>query len=97
MKAGNVKEFINNLTIQDEMVRYKDKLYYFYGIRYDSERDIYYTSIDRFGSDIYHFEEEFYRYESKSSVDCLEHLISDPYWNGKDFYQVENEMIWVDG
>ena len=70
MKAGNVKEFINNLTIQDEMVRYKDKLYYFYGIRYDSERDIYYTSIDKFGTDIYHFEEEFYCYESKSSVDC---------------------------
>ena len=57
MKAGNVKEFINNLSIQDEMVRYKEKLYYFYGIRYDSERDIYYTSIDKFGTDIYHFEE----------------------------------------
>ena len=78
MKAGNVKEFIYNLTIQDEMVRYKDKLYYFYGIRYDSERDIYYTSIDKFGTDIYHFEEEFYCYG-------LEHLPSDPYWEKYKF------------
>ena len=46
MKAGNVREFVNNLAIQDEMVRYNGKLYYFYGIRYDTEKKVYYTSID---------------------------------------------------
>ena len=40
MEAGSVKEFINNLTIQDEMVRYDGQLYYFYGIRYDSDRKL---------------------------------------------------------
>ena len=97
MEAGSVKEFVNNLIIQDEMVRYKGKLYYFYGIRYDSKRSIYYTSIDRFGTDINHFEREIYRYESKDSADCLEHIISDKYWDGKDFYEVEKYMTWVDG
>lgn len=40
---------------------------------------------------------EFYYYESVDSADCLEHLISDKYWNGKDFYEVEAMMKWVDG
>ena len=31
MEAGKITEFIDNLTIQDEMVRYKGNLYYFYG------------------------------------------------------------------
>lgn len=38
MIDGNVTEFIDNLIIQDEMVRYSGNLYYFYGIRFDKER-----------------------------------------------------------
>lgn len=30
MEAGKITEFIDNLTIQDEMVRYNGNLYYFY-------------------------------------------------------------------
>ena len=56
MEAGSVKGFINNLTIRDEMVRYDGHLYYFYGIRYDSDINVYYTRIDQFGEDIHHFE-----------------------------------------
>ena len=97
MEAGSVKEFVNNLTIQDEMVRYDGHLYYFYGIRYDCDRNVYYTRIDQFGEDIHHSERDFYYYESADSADCLEHLISDKYWNGKDFYEVEAMMKWVDG
>ena len=97
MKAGNVREFVNNLAIQDEMVRYNGKLYYFYGIRYDTEKKVYYTSIDRFGENLNCFEKEIYRYGGKSISDCLEHLVSDMYWNGQNFYQVESEMTWVDG
>lgn len=97
MEAGDVREFVNNLTIQDEMVRYEGKLYYFYGIRYDKDRKVYYTKVDKFGDSIYQFEEEFYCYESSDMSDCLDHLISDKYWNGKDFYEVEASMKWVDG
>ena len=97
MESGNVKDFVNNLTIQDEMVRYNEHLYYFYGIRYDNERKLYYVSIDQFGSDIYHFEKELYYYEGHDLSECLEHLLSDKYWNGKDFYEVVAMMKWVDG
>lgn len=39
MIDGKVTEFIDNLTIQDEMVRYEGNLYYFYGIRFDEKRN----------------------------------------------------------
>ena len=97
MEAGKVTEFIDNLTIQDEMVRYEGNLYYFYGIRFDEERRLYYTSVDKFRNNINEFEREIYRYESTDISDCLEHLLEDKYWDGKSFYEVEKLMKWVDG
>ena len=41
MIDGNVADFIDNLTIQDEIVRYNGNLYYFYGIRFNEERHLY--------------------------------------------------------
>ena len=96
MENGNVREFIDNLTMQDEIVKYKDKTYYFYGIRYNEKSHKYVASIDRFGEDIFHFETPFFSYESESLSDCLEHLLDDKYWNGKSFWEVEKEMRWVD-
>lgn len=96
MEAGEIKEFIDNLLIQDAMIRYNGHLYYFYGIRYDHERNVYYTSIDQFGCDINHFEKEIFYYESFNMSDCLEHLIFDKYWDNKDFYDVATMMKWVD-
>lgn len=49
MEAGNVSEFVDNLTMQDEIVRFNNHLYYFYGIRYDEDKKCYYVSIDKFG------------------------------------------------
>lgn len=97
MIDGNVADFIDNLTIQDEMVRYEGNLYYFYGIRFDEERRLYYTSVDKFRNNINEFEREIYRYESADMSDCLEHLLEDKYWDGKCFYEVEKLMKWVDG
>lgn len=97
MVDGNVNEFIDNLTMQDEMVRYNGHLYYFYGIQYNSRKKVYYARIDRFGESIHQFEEEVYYYESPDISDCLEHLLSDKYWNGKTFYEVQGSMRWVDG
>ena len=96
MEVRKVNEFIDNLTIQDEMVRYEGSLYYFYGIRFDDKKKLYYTSIDKFHNNIYEFESEFYYYESTDMSDCLDHLLEDKYWNGKSFYEVEKFMKWVD-
>lgn len=97
MESGKLSEFIDNLTIQDEMVRYEGSLYYFYGIRFDEKKSMFYTSVDKFRNSINEFEKEIYRYESKDLTDCLEHLLEDKYWDGKNFYEVEKYMKWVDG
>lgn len=97
MEAGNINEFIDNLTIQDEMVRYDGYLYYFYGVQFCEEKGLYYTHIDRFKPDIHHFVDEFYYYECSSKADCLEHLLNDKYWDGKSFYEIESQLKWVDG
>ncbi len=96
MENGNVKEFVDNLIMQDEIVKYNGKMYYFYGIRYNENLNKYVASIDRFGENIFQFEAEFFNYESESFSDCLDHLLDDKYWNGKSFWEVESEMEWVD-
>lgn len=96
MEAGNVTEFVDNLALQDEAVLYQGMLYYFYGVRLNTETGHYYTSIDRFMGDIHHFVDEFYFYEGTSFEECLSHLLEDKIWNGKSFYEVEREMKWID-
>lgn len=90
MEAGKITEFIDNLTIQDEMVRYKGNLYYFYGIRFDEERHLYYTSVDKFRNNINEFEREIYRYESTDMSDCLDHLLEDKYWMVNVFMRLKS-------
>ncbi len=96
MEAGDVKEFADNLLIQDETVRYNGHLFYFYGIRYNEDKKMYYTSVDQFGSSIHEFEKQLYYYESPDMSDCLEHLLSDNYWDGRTFWEIEGEMLWAD-
>ena len=72
-------------------------LYYFYGVQFSKEKGLYFTHIDRFMPDIHHFIDEFYYYECSSKADCLKHLLNDKYWNGKSFYEIESQFIWVDG
>ena len=97
MEAGNVKEFVDNLTIQDEMVRYDNHLYYFYAVRYNEDKGKYYISVDQFGNTIYDFQKQICYYEASNISDCIEYLLSEKIWNGKSFWEVEQDMIWVDG
>ena len=96
MEAGKVNEFVDNLAIQDETVFYRGFLYYFYGIRFDEKKRIYYAMIDKFQDDIYHFEEPFYYHEEKTLGGCLARLLEDKIWDGRSFYEAEKEMTWAD-
>ena len=79
MEAGKVTEFIDNLTIQDEMVRYEGNLYYFYGIRFDEKKNLYYTSVDKFRNNINEFEREIYRYIKHLELSKIGLCVTCPY------------------
>ena len=96
MEAGNLKEFIDNLTVQDETVCYRGFLYHFYGVRFEPQRQVYYAMIDKFQDDMYHFIEAFYYHEEKTLGECLARLLEDQIWDGRSFYEAEREMTWVD-
>ena len=94
MEGGRVNDFIDAFSYQSVAVVYKGEKYFSDGItmRADDKYSFFIIKVDdngKFLSDVYEF-------EGDSITTCIVAFENAPIWNGKSFYDVENEMTWVD-
>ena len=94
MEGGRVNDFIDAFSYQSVAVVYKGEKYFSDGItmRADDKYSFFIIKVDdngKFLSDVYEF-------EGDSTTACIVAFENAPIWNGKSFYDVENEMTWVD-
>lgn len=94
MEGGRVNDFIDAFSYQSVAVVYKGEKYFSDGIimRADDKYSFFIIKVDdngKFLSDVYEF-------EGDSITACIVAFENAPIWNGKSFYDVENEMTWVD-
>ena len=99
MIDGNVNEFVDNLYYGSEMYfKFRDKRYFIQGWVKDS---IHYLVLDYDYENMelpenYIYEGYIWEYKSTDSNDCVQEFLDAPLWDGKKFYEVEKEMIWID-
>lgn len=95
MIDGNASEFIEKLYYEDHYVMFCDEKYYVNGCQ---------TKTDSNGNTI-SVRLEVYNLTSDSTVfsttrssasECIETFENAPIWNGKSFWEVEEEIEWVD-
>ncbi len=96
MEGGNVNEFLDSITYQDTAVLFRGKRYCFNPISPISEES-------QYAWDIYiwsgkHDEDEIpvASFAGKSPEECLKKFLASPIWDGKTFWEAEQEMTWVD-
>ena len=94
MEGGRVNDFIDAFSYQSVAVVHKGEKYFSDGItmRADDKYSFFIIKVDdngKFLSDVYEF-------EGDSITACIVAFENAPIWNGKSFYDVENEMTWVD-
>lgn len=97
MKNCLTRDFLENLLNGDGWVRYQGKDYFFNGCRCVTDEkgiivvflEIYDMSTRKDDNDI-HIQEA-------TPQDCIEAMLKMPFFNGKTFWEVENEIEWTDG
>lgn len=95
MKGGNVNKFIDQTTYEECAVLYKGIKYFFHGLIYDKEKNIYSYVIDVWNKDG-DYEKTVFDKTASSAEKCLELAQNEPIYEGKTFWKAESDMEWVE-
>ena len=97
MEGGLVKDFIETMGYNDNIIEFQNKYYFFNGFDYNQNTKIYsftvYEVADKgygeiIGTQFYH--------ESESAQECITKFLEAKIWDNKTFYEVEKDMKWLD-
>ena len=91
MLNGDVNEFIDGLYYGDERIfLYKGEKYFIQGLTIDGKNKL---LLDRWNPPA---EDYIWQAESKRGSFCVEKFLQAPIFDGKTFWEVEQEIEWVD-
>lgn len=94
MINGSISEFIDQLYYGQEIVFiYEDKKYFIQGWWDEAKKEA--TMVLDDVTNL-HSGDCLWKAHNKSMIDCAEAFLSAKIWNGKDFIQIEKEVIWTD-
>jgi len=94
MEAGNVNEFLEKITYQEEAVLYKGRKYFFNPTGNESvgraklDVDLW-TNDNQWEQDVLHV-------EATTHSECVKKMTAAPIWSGKTFWEAESEMTWTE-
>ncbi len=95
MIDGNVSEFIDKITFQEEAVIYNGKKYFFHGLIYNPNEKVYSFEIHLWDEND-HYVDTVYRCEGNTQNECMEKLLNDSIIEGKSFWEAESNMKWIE-
>ena len=95
MKGGNVSEFIDKTTYEECAVMYNGVKYFFHGIIYNKEKNEYSYVIDVW-DDNGNYVKTVFDKTADSIEKCLALAQNEPVFQGKTFWEAEQNMEWVE-
>lgn len=94
MEGGKIKDFIESFSYQSVAVIFKSQKYFSDGIS-QNENGKYTFYIDLWDNEG-NSKETVYEFTGDSISECIEAFENAPIWDGKSFYQAEQEIEWID-
>lgn len=95
MKGGSVNDFLDHVTYEEEAVRYNGKKYFFHGLLRNPDTGMYEFAIDLWDERDWYVE-TVYQTAAPTADECMNHFLNDPIIDGHRFWDIENEMEWID-
>ena len=95
MIDGNASDFVDKITFQEEAVIYKSKKYFFHGLIYDPESKNYSFETHLWDSNN-NYVDTVYKCVAETQDDCMEKVLNEPIIEGKCFWDIEQEMTWIE-
>lgn len=92
MEDGDVNQFLDNITFQEEAVVFEGKKYFFNpcGYRTHGQLEIQQWKLNN------DWESDFYYVDAADVYECIRLMTKACMWNGKTFWEAESEMRWVE-
>ena len=92
MKNGDISEFIDQLYYGGELVfEYESKKHFLQGWTKCNTCKMVLDIVS--GAPFHSY---LWEYEAETMKECAEAFLAAPLWNGKDFQQVQEDVIWSD-
>ena len=92
MEAGNVNQFLEEITWQEETILFNGKKYFFNPWEHQG--------IGRLEIQQWNLKDEwvsdFFYVEGNTTEECVKKMVAAPIWDGKTFWEAESEMTWTD-
>lgn len=89
MKNGNVQEFVDRIYYGDELwFLYNDTKYFLEGWIENDILELVLYEMKENGKD--------YKWEGDNNNYPVEEFLSDRIFDGKNFWEIENDIMWVD-
>ena len=95
MIDGKVSDFIDKITFQEEAVMYNGKKYFFHGLIYDPKAKKNSFEIHLWDSSD-NYVETVYNCIASTQDDCMKKILTEPIIEGKCFWDIEQEMTWIE-
>ena len=92
MKKDEITEFMDKLYYGEEIVFELGGTKYF--IQGWKEKETCIMVLDTVSEN--RFQGYLWQYQAKSMKDCADAFLSAPIWDGKDFLQIQDSVIWSD-
>ena len=96
MRDGNINDFLNSITYQDTAVLFHGKRYCFNPINPSERQNFYCWDIYIWSGKDNEEGIPVITILGNSVAECMQKFLSTPLWDGKTFWQAEQEMTWVD-
>ena len=94
MEGGRVNDFIDAFSYQSVALIFKGEKFFSDGITTNSngKYSFFIIKVNENGD----FLQDIFEFEGDTITDCINAFENAPIWDGKTFYDVENEMKWGD-
>lgn len=90
----NANEFIDHTTYEDCAVMFEGKKFFFYGMTYDKDTNMYTYAIDEYIND--EFIQNIFSEDSTDKNSLVEKALNSKIFNGKTFWEAEKGMEWIE-
>ena len=99
MNGGNVNDFLDHVTYEEEAVMYKGKKYFFHGLLINPDTGLYEFTIDLWevlSVSMNRYVETVYQATATTADKCMNRFLNDPIIDGHRFWDIESEMEWIE-
>lgn len=95
MIGGNVNDFLDHVTYEEEAIQYHGKKYFFHGLLRNPDTGNYEFTIDLWDENDWYIE-TVYHVSDSNAVACINRFLSDVIIENHRFWEIEKEAEWID-